>query len=99
MTKNLTPLFIVLLFIAFTAQGQENRSTKTPESNQIDVIKIYDNVVKEGYESAQIYQKLAQANFVKENYIDSKKWFEKWFEIDENQIRWLIITIPKHWNI
>ncbi len=84
MTKNLTPLFIALYFMAFTAQGQENISTKTLKSNQIDVIKIYENVLEEGYESPQIYQKLAQANFAKENYIDSKKWFEKWFEIDKN---------------
>lgn len=50
---------------------------------EIDVIKIYEQVLEEGYESAQIYQKLAQENFAKKNYLDSKKWFEKWFILDE----------------
>mgnify|MGYP002620426080 CR=1 FL=1 len=84
MKKNLTPLFIALLCIVFSAQGQENLSSKPAESNAIDVIKIYENVLADGYESAQIYQKLAQVNFVRENYNDAKKWFEKWFELDEN---------------
>lgn len=84
MKKNLTPLIIALLCIAYSAQGQENLPLKTSESNQIDVIKVYENVLEEGYESAQIYQKLAQANFARENYPDAKKWFEKWFEIDES---------------
>jgi len=84
MKKNLTPLLIALFCIAFSAQGQENLPEKTFESKQIDVIKIYENVLNDGYESAQIYQKLAQANYARGNYQDAKKWFEKWFEMEKN---------------
>lgn len=84
MKKNLTPLFIALLCIVFSAQGQESLSSKPAELNAIDLIKIYENVLADGYESAQIYQKLAQANYARGNYPDAKKWFQKWFDMDEN---------------
>jgi tetratricopeptide (TPR) repeat protein len=84
MKKNLIPLFVALLCITFSSQGQENPPLKESESNHIDVIKIYENVLAEGYESAQIYQKLAHANFARENYQDAKKWFQKWFELEAN---------------
>ncbi len=75
-------LFVAFLSVTFSsAVFSQNSNIAT--TIEIDVIKIYEQVVEGGYESAQIYQKLAQENFAKKNFLDSKKWFEKWFTLDE----------------
>ncbi|RDK88817.1 hypothetical protein [Marinirhabdus gelatinilytica] len=51
-------------------------------NKDIDVVKVYEQTVKDGYPTLEIYQKLATAHYFRSNYEDAKKWFEKWFEME-----------------
>lgn len=82
--------YTILLFVFFLAGSTitlkaQQMNTPASQANQpIDVIKIYEMVVAEGYESAQIYETLATENFYISNFADAKKWFEKLFVLNPN---------------
>ncbi|MEX0997997.1 MAG: hypothetical protein WDZ45_13185 [Flavobacteriaceae bacterium] len=78
----LTPLFFLLLFSSFYAQQSTVASSQ--QDQHIDVVKVYEKVLEDGYESAQIFEKLANSNYERGNYSEAKKWFEKWFSKDKN---------------
>ncbi len=78
----LAPLFCLLLFSSFYAQ--QSTLTGSQKDQHIDVIKVYEKVVEDGYESSQIFEKLANSNYERGNFIEAKKWFEKWFSKDKN---------------
>lgn len=65
----------------FFAQQSSNSSLQ--QNQHIDIIRVYEKVVEDGYTSIQIYETLAQSNYERGNYTDAKKWFEKWFK-EEN---------------
>jgi len=48
-------------------------------NTDIDLVKVYIQVVKEGYGTLSIYKELANAYYFRSNYTESKKWFEKLF--------------------
>lgn len=70
--------FVLLLFISFTGLSQ----TKTEVNRDIDIVKVYEQTIKEGYPTLEIYQKLANTQYFRSNYKEAKKWFEKWFEME-----------------
>jgi len=73
--KIITPiLFIASLFMAGTTLSQ------TDVNKDIDVAKVYVQVVKEGYGTPTIYLKLANEYYFQSNYADAKMWYEKVFE-------------------
>ena len=73
-------LFLLLFCGFFTLQAQSSTSAQTINVNKdVDVVKVYEQVVKEGYGTPFIYKKLANAHYFKSNYKDAKKWFEKLF--------------------
>jgi tetratricopeptide (TPR) repeat protein len=74
----LVPIFFLTLHLSTFAQQSDVASIN------IDVIKVYEKVVEDGYESAQIFEKLANSNYERGHYSDAKKWFEKWFSKDKN---------------
>lgn len=77
-------LFLLLFCVSFAIQAQNNTPTKTIDVNKdVDVVKVYEQVVKEGYGTPFIYKKLANANYFKSNYGDAKKWFEKLFSVEK----------------
>jgi len=75
---------LVLLFVALGSitnafsQNQPNEDVNV--NNDIDVVKVYEQVVREGYATAEIYKKLANETYFRSDYKASKKWFEKLFE-------------------
>lgn len=54
--------------------------TKTNVNKDIDVTKVYEQVVKEGYGTPKVYKKLANAYYFRSEYANARKWFEKLFE-------------------
>ncbi len=56
---------------------------KIDVNKDIDVVKVYLQVVKEGYGTSFIYKELANAFYLRGNYSESKKWFEKLFAKEE----------------
>ena len=50
----------------------------------IEAIKIYENLVKKGQGTPQIFEKLANAYYDNASYIEANKWFEKLYELSPN---------------
>ncbi len=77
-------LFLLLFCVSFTLTAQSSSPEKTIDVNKdVDVVKVYEQVVKEGYGTPFIYKKLANAHYFKSNYGAAKKWFEKLFSIEK----------------
>ena len=57
--------------------------TTTSVSSDVDVTKVYEQVVKEGYGTPFIYKELSNAYYFKSNYPQAKKWFETLFAIEK----------------
>ncbi|WP_461302393.1 hypothetical protein [Aureisphaera sp.] len=80
--KRIAPLLCMLcLFLAPHLSAQNN--PKTNVNKDIDVAKVYEQVVKEGYGTPEIYLKLANEYYFQGNYIAARKWFEKVFETEK----------------
>lgn len=77
--KKYAPIFCMLcLFLASHLSAQT--SVKTDVNRDIDLAKVYEQLVKEGYGSQEVYLKLANEHYFQGNYQSAKKWFEKVFE-------------------
>ncbi len=76
---------IIFAFLSFsiTAISQTEVKSKTDVNKDIDLVKVYESYVKDGYGTAPIYQKLANAYYFKNNFLEAKKWFEKLFDIEK----------------
>lgn len=71
-------VFLSLIFISFASVAQQ----KTNVNTDIDIVRVYEQTVNEGYPTLEIYQKLATTQYFRSNYKEAKKWFEKWFEME-----------------
>lgn len=83
MIKN---LYIVLLsMIAYVAVGQNNKEIKADakydKTAYVDAIAIYTKLAESGYESANLYEKLANANYFSADYPNAAKWYGKLLEL------------------
>ena len=67
-------MLIACFFMMLTANAQTN------VNKDIDVAKVYEQVVKEGYGTPTIYLKLANEYYFQNDYANAKKWYEKVFE-------------------
>jgi len=76
--KRIAPLMLIAcLFTMLTATAQTN------VNKDIDVAKVYEQVVKEGYGTPTVYLKLANEYYFQNDYANAKKWYEKVFEDKE----------------
>lgn len=80
--KNLLA-FIVFLGITCASFSQVVTTKKFDVNRDVDIIKVYEQYVEDGYGTAAIYKELATAYYFKSNYIFAKKWFEKLFEVEK----------------
>jgi len=71
-------LFVCIYSFSFSQNEKENTV-----NTDIDIVKVYTQVVKEGYGTPQIYLELANGYYFRSNYAESKKWFEKLFDSEE----------------
>ncbi len=77
-------LCILLFLFGITTNGiSQNASEKIDVNTHIDLVKVYEKYVEEGYGSPEIYEELANGYYFKNNYLLAKKWFEKLFESKE----------------
>lgn len=67
-------MWVVCLFWAFSATAQ------TDVNKDIDLTKVYEQVVKEGYGTPEIHLKLANEYYFQNNFVKAKEWYEKVFE-------------------
>ncbi len=80
--RRIAPFLCMLCFLA-TSQLFAQNQAKTDVNKDIDVAKVYEQVVKEGYGTPEIYLKLANEHYFQGNYTSAKKWFEKVFETEK----------------
>lgn len=50
---------------------------------QIDVLAVYEDVVAQGYHSAQVYRKLANGRYLEQKYAEANRWYSKLFQMDD----------------
>lgn len=71
--------------------AQENKVKKANEEfdsyDYIDARKIYLSVVKDGYESAQVFEKLGDTYYFNSEYTEANKWYEKLVNNYPNQVK------------
>ncbi len=53
---------------------------QTDVNKDIDLTKVYEQVVKEGYGTPEIHVKLANEYYFQNNFVKAKEWYEKVFE-------------------
>ena len=78
-------LLAVFLFVgASTFSISQEKSHKTDVNKDIDVVRVYEQVVKEGYGTPFIYKQLASAYYFKNEYGKALAWFQKLFAEEKN---------------
>lgn len=63
----------------FTATSFSQTEKRIDVNKDIDLVKVYTQVVNEGYGTPEVYKELANACYFKSDYSASKKWYEKLF--------------------
>jgi outer membrane protein OmpA-like peptidoglycan-associated protein len=58
-------------------QPLRRADTKFKQESYISAIKIYEHLANKGKGTAEIYQKLGDANYFNANYVEAQKWYEK----------------------
>ncbi len=75
-------LFLICVFVSTPVLSQSSNTVKTNVNKDVDIVKVYEQVVVEGYGTAHIYKELANAYYFKNEYPKAKKWFEKLFDTE-----------------
>ncbi len=72
---NLLALFAIFCISTFSF-SQTNTAAISVDKN-IDFVRVYEQVVREGYGTPFIYEKLATAYYFKSEYEKAVSWFQK----------------------
>lgn len=80
--RNLLAFFV---FVSIsTVVFSQSVPRKTDVNKDIDVVRVYEQVVEEGYGTPFIYEKLATAYYFKSEYGKAVSWFQKLFSEAKN---------------
>lgn len=77
-------IFLLLVLISGTSFAQGENSRKTDVNKDVDLVKVYEQVVVEGYGTSKIYKELANAYYFRNDHSNAKKWFEKLFDLEKS---------------
>jgi outer membrane protein OmpA-like peptidoglycan-associated protein/tetratricopeptide (TPR) repeat protein len=79
-----------LLFFVFSSNAQSRKLEKAKKSfddyNFVRAIQLYENLVKKGKASNEVYQNLGDANYLNANYSEASKWYEQLAQKDKNAL-------------
>ncbi len=77
--------FVVLCFAIFSGIFSKTIAQEKPivKKHEIDIVKVYERVVADGYVDAFIYKKLATEYYSRSDFANSKKYFEKLFKLQK----------------
>jgi outer membrane protein OmpA-like peptidoglycan-associated protein len=70
-------LLIVFPILALAQQPLRRADAKFEKESYISAIKIYEHMANKGKGTAEIYEKLGDANYFNANYVEAQKWYEK----------------------
>ncbi len=88
--KHIVSYSLVLLsFMTLQSQNQDRQLKKADKKFKnlayVDAVKIYEEVISNGFEDANIYSKLGNAYYFNANYDEAGKWYEKLFALEPEQ--------------
>lgn len=75
--RSLLALFLFASISTFSFS--QAKSHKMDVNKDIDVVRVYEQVVEEGYGTPVIYKELATAYYFKSEYDKAVSWFQKLF--------------------
>lgn len=96
MKKHLQYLFLTLFLINVpTVSAQENKMEKAEKAYKnygyISAREIYRKVAEKGYESEELYQKIADSYYFNAEYKKALEWYEKLFDLNnEPEAKYLL---------
>lgn len=79
-----SPKFLLIICaILFSSVIVAQQQTSTIDVNKdVDLLVVYEAYVADGYGTPEIYKKLANGNYFRDNYKAAAKWYEKLFETE-----------------
>ena len=81
--KSFTLVTLFFLFsLSTTAAAQTTAIEKTDVNKDIDLMRVYEQYVKDGYGTPAVYKKLADGYYFKNDYTTAKKWLEALLQAD-----------------
>ncbi len=83
-------IFLILSIVCLSWTSNSQTEGEIDVNKDIDIVKVYTQVVNEGYGTISIYKELANACYFRSDYSESKKWFEKLFSEVEPQEKILL---------
>ena len=73
---------LFLLSLSTTVTSQTTAIEKTDVNKDIDLMRVYEQYVKDGYGTPAVYKKLADGYYFKNDYTTAKKWLEALLQAD-----------------
>jgi hypothetical protein len=81
--KSFTLVALLFLFsLSTTVTSQTTAIKKTDVNKDIDLMRVYEQYVKDGYGTPAVYKKLADCYYFKNDYTTAKKWLEELLQAD-----------------
>ena len=92
--KSFTLVALFFLFsLSTTAAAQTTAIEKTDVNKDIDLMRVYEQYVKDGYGTPAVYKKLADGYYFKNDYTTAKKWLEALLQADTSTPKMYIQTL------
>lgn len=76
-------LLAFLLFAGISSVSFSQTKTRIDVNKDIDVVRVYEQVVAEGYGTPFIYSELANAYYFRSEYNKAVLWFERLFDAEK----------------
>ncbi|AIY15082.1 OmpA family protein [Cellulophaga baltica] len=90
MKFKLTHIVLCTAFVSFGLQAQEKQAVKAQSKfnsfDYADAISSYEDLIKEGYSSEDVYKNLGDANYMNAQYKEASTWYQKLFELENTTI-------------
>lgn len=84
----LTALFLLTGALTFAQEGKISRADKKfDQYAYVDARKIYLDVVEKGYESADLFQKLADSYYFNAEYTNAEVWYKRLIDTYRDEIQ------------
>lgn len=81
--KPFTLVALLFLFsLSTTIIAQTTEVEKIDVNKDIDLMRVYEQYVKDGYGTPAVYKKLADGYYFKNDYLTAKKWLEALLQAD-----------------
>lgn len=78
-------VFVLLFPLGLIAQQNLRRAEqKFNQESYVSAIKIYEHLAQKGKGTAEIYEKLGDANYYNANYIKAEEWYSKRYQFKED---------------